>query len=152
VAVTQRTVRSRGDLDRTLFGGAFEDRVERTLPLGGVAGFLLGALIGFAAAGSEIGVPVGMSLAGLVLGAGAGALASLRRPERPAPRAPSPRTSTAGRTLDRATAPAEADGDWLVPPDWYPDPGGSTSRRYWDGTDWTEHLWAAGAKSPPEIP
>ena len=27
-----------------------------------------------------------------------------------------------------------------IPAGWYPDPGGSAQQRYWDGTQWTEHL------------
>jgi hypothetical protein len=30
--------------------------------------------------------------------------------------------------------------DFNVPAAWYPDPGGSEAKRWWDGTAWTEHL------------
>ena len=33
------------------------------------------------------------------------------------------------------------------PPGWYPDPGGSSQQRYWDGERWTDAL--AGAVPPP---
>ena len=28
----------------------------------------------------------------------------------------------------------------LPPAGWYPDPGGTSQQRYWDGNTWTEHL------------
>lgn len=31
--------------------------------------------------------------------------------------------------------------------DWYPDPTGRHERRYWNGTAWTEHVWAGGNQS-----
>ena len=34
-------------------------------------------------------------------------------------------------------APAAAP---LPPAGWYPDPGGTSQQRYWDGNAWTEHL------------
>ena len=33
----------------------------------------------------------------------------------------------------------------VTPPGWYPNPDGSRSMRYWDGSAWTEHL----ASGPP---
>ncbi len=34
---------------------------------------------------------------------------------------------------------------------WYPDPGGRHEHRYWDGTQWTEHVSRAGQQytDPP---
>jgi hypothetical protein len=40
-----------------------------------------------------------------------------------------------------------------VPAGWYPDPAGSTGRRWWDGSAWTERLApAGGATGPPTGP
>lgn len=40
-----------------------------------------------------------------------------------------------------ATPPSQS------PPGWYPDPGGSSQERWWDGSSWTEHL-RGGAPAP----
>jgi hypothetical protein len=145
------------DEQRTLIQGAFEARVARTLPLGAVAGFLVGALGGFAVAASQVGVPVITSLLGLLLGAGAGALVSLKRSpraapgERPARRRPAGGHAVADRKAAEPAVEEDADDDSLVPPGWYPDPGGLKSRRYWDGSTWTKHLWSPRRKTPPVI-
>jgi hypothetical protein len=31
-----------------------------------------------------------------------------------------------------------------VPPSWHPDPSGRFDYRYWDGSDWTEHVSSNG--------
>ena len=33
-------------------------------------------------------------------------------------------------------------------PGWYPDPGGSPQQRWWDGTQWTDHLQGGTAPGP----
>ncbi len=33
------------------------------------------------------------------------------------------------------------------PADWYPDPSGRHEHRYWDGTQWTEHVASHGRQS-----
>jgi hypothetical protein len=48
-------------------------------------------------------------------------------------RHPQQQTATAPQ---QASMPAPAG----PPPGWYADPGGSGKRRWWDGTNWTEHL------------
>jgi Protein of unknown function (DUF2510) len=37
-------------------------------------------------------------------------------------------------------APPSAQQPVLPPSGWYPDPGGSSQQRYWDGNSWTDHL------------
>ncbi len=41
--------------------------------------------------------------------------------------------------------------DSQAPADWYPDPFGRHERRYWNGSEWTEHVASAGRQStdPP---
>lgn len=36
-----------------------------------------------------------------------------------------------------------------VKPGWYPDPSASAQMRWWDGTQWTEHIAPAAAHTPP---
>ena len=50
--------------------------------------------------------------------------------------APAVAVATAGRE--------QADGDFIVPPGFYPDPRGGKGRRWWDGEHWTEKLQRAG--------
>ena len=33
------------------------------------------------------------------------------------------------------------------PPNWYPDPGGTHEQRYWDGSQWTDHVADHGRQS-----
>ena len=37
---------------------------------------------------------------------------------------------------------------WAAPADWYPDPAGASSQRWWDGARWTEHVAAPSAVRP----
>jgi hypothetical protein len=40
----------------------------------------------------------------------------------------------------------------LPPPGWYPDPGGTNTQRYFDGTKWTDHLPPFNQPSGPAAP
>jgi hypothetical protein len=37
-------------------------------------------------------------------------------------------------------------------PDWYPDPTGRFEQRYWDGSQWTEHVSSAGQQRSDPLP
>lgn len=37
-------------------------------------------------------------------------------------------------------------------PDWYPDPTGRFEQRYWDGSQWTEHVSSAGQQRTDALP
>jgi hypothetical protein len=37
-------------------------------------------------------------------------------------------------------------------PDWYPDPTGRYEQRYWDGSQWTEHVSSAGQQRSDPLP
>lgn len=37
-----------------------------------------------------------------------------------------------------------------TPPGWYPDPSGSGQQRYWDGTQWTQHLNPGQGQAPQQ--
>lgn len=139
-----------GQGGRAFLRGVFDGRLARRVLLGGIAGFSVGALVGFAVAASQLGVPAVMSLVGLVSGVAAGALVSLRRPARREEPEPARHRSRAGAAAPDAQtgAPAGRDQEWVVPPGWYPDPGGSDAGRYWDGEDWTERLWSTGSEPP----
>jgi uncharacterized protein YxjI len=39
-----------------------------------------------------------------------------------------------------------------MPPDWYPDPSGRHEHRYWDGSQWTEHVSSHGRQSTDRDP
>lgn len=49
---------------------------------------------------------------------------------------------------DRPEGPSPDDGNSLPPADWYPDPASGWSRRWWDGTKWTEHVVGPAARAP----
>lgn len=36
--------------------------------------------------------------------------------------------------------------------DWFPDPTGRYERRYWNGAEWTEHVFSAGSQSTDRMP
>ena len=38
------------------------------------------------------------------------------------------------------------------PPGWYPDPGGGESRRYWDGSTWTDRLEDSAPTPEADVP
>jgi len=53
------------------------------------------------------------------------------------------------------TAPVDAEqsGQPLPPADWYPDPSGRFELRYWNGSDWTEHVARKGKQfTDPPVP
>jgi hypothetical protein len=55
---------------------------------------------------------------------------------------------TARPTPRRYVVPTRGDG-----PGWYADPAGAHEHRYWDGTDWTEHVSVGGvASTAPVVP
>ena len=59
---------------------------------------------------------------------------------------------------DPAPTSRPQDRQWVVPttddgPGWYSDPGRRYDHRYWDGSEWTEHVSTAGvASTAPVVP
>lgn len=78
--------------------------------------------------------------------------------------APSAATTDAaapgGYAVASTGAPAEAEaagdpqpGQPLPPADWYADPSGRFEMRYWNGSDWTEHVSRKGKQfTDPPVP
>ena len=62
--------------------------------------------------------------------------------------APSPAPATAPAAQAPAAAPAAQPA---VPANWYADPAGRFELRYWDGSQWTEHVSRGGQQftDPP---
>lgn len=44
------------------------------------------------------------------------------------------------------------EGQPVSPPGWHPDPMGEAEYRYWDGSQWTEHVAYPRAAPAPEPP
>jgi len=63
--------------------------------------------------------------------------AFLRRPIAAATTAPSSQATTVGLMTTTTTSAA-------APAAWYPDPSKRFELRYWDGTEWTEHVARGG--------
>ncbi|MEY3589164.1 MAG: hypothetical protein RJA47_1760 [Actinomycetota bacterium] len=61
--------------------------------------------------------------------------------------------SSAGFAAAQTQSPAQTGGAVpSVPANWYKDPSGRFEMRYWNGTEWTEHVATAGKQSidPPK--
>jgi hypothetical protein len=113
-----------------------------TLALTGAAA---GGVVGYLLIPDVVGVVASLALAGFGLGGILGTLfaggwRSQPGPSAPAP-APQPDPEPEPEVLpEPPPAPAEPDpppGD--AEPGWYPLPDGT--RRYWNGTAWTTHVW-----------
>ena len=102
----------------------------RCLAGGAGIGLVLGLLAG---PGTDTGTGATLVVLGMLLGVGLGGLVAvaldlfdLKLPER-APRG------------EPAVIPVVADDPGpLVPAGWYPDPGGGSEKRYWDGEAWAK--------------
>ena len=60
-----------------------------------------------------------------------------------------------GRIVEPVEAPVEVPADEVPPqqpPNWFPDPLGRHQFRYWDGTQWTEHVSDGGATTSDPLP
>ena len=147
--------------------------VRRAMTVGGTVGIVVGVVLGVLLWGHELAGPAIAAVVGLGLGVGAGAgvmhgreYAVQRSRAREKTRA---REEERARRRDearrergdearrerhekRAAAPVvaiaavaeKADGEFIVPPGFYPDPRGGKGRRWWDGEHWTEKLQPAG--------
>jgi hypothetical protein len=142
--------------------------LRRAMILGGAVGIVVGGVLGqllwlHELAGPAIAAVLGLGL-GVAVGAGvvlerehavqralARAEARAHEEERARRRVQARRE----RREKRAAAPAvavvaataraeQADGEFIVPPGFYPDPRGGKGRRWWDGEHWTEKLQPAG--------
>lgn len=83
------------------------------------------------------------------------ASASVGSPEADAPRAQQPAAAPQAAQVAPAQASASAGPSGAVPnvpANWYKDPSGRFEMRYWNGTQWTEHVATAGKQSidPPK--
>ncbi|MFM9082774.1 MAG: DUF2510 domain-containing protein, partial [Actinomycetota bacterium] len=83
------------------------------------------------------------------------ASASVGSPEADAPRAQQPAAAPQAAQVTPAQASASAGPSGAVPnvpANWYKDPSGRFEMRYWNGTQWTEHVATAGKQSidPPK--
>src|SRR5829696_5196793 len=115
---------------------------------GALAGTLVGLLVGLpvAAATTNVAmptvVPLLAALAGTVVGALIGLRAERRRAPAPAPPPPLPRREVSETTrLLGAQPPSTSTDPDAVLPGWHPDPVGDGGLRFWDGEQWTRHLW-----------
>jgi hypothetical protein len=118
--------------------------------LGVDAGILVGAIAGVllvsAGATGESATAVIAVLAGMLVIGACGAIlgfaVELRRLHVLAPRVIRVRPPAAEHVdLAAVLGPAFDADDFGRPPGWYPDPHGSAESRYWDGDDWTAHVW-----------
>jgi hypothetical protein len=143
--------------------------MRKALIVGGTAGIVAGALLGQFFFVTDLAGPSIAAVIGLCLGvlAGAGfvyqrewaAEQETRREEARAKaeerarRREEARRERREKKLVAATAHAsdaqrptpdtrEDDDEFIVPPGFYPDPGGGAKHRYWDGASWTDKLAA----------
>jgi hypothetical protein len=139
--------------------------LRRAMIVGGTVGIVVGGVLGQLLWLHDLAGPAIAAVLGLGLGVAVGARAVLER-EHAVQRAQAREQARAHgeerarrreelrreRREKRAAAPVvpvaaaaeQADGDFIVPPGFYPDPRGGKGRRWWDGERWTENLQPAG--------
>jgi hypothetical protein len=140
--------------------------LRRAMIVGGTVGLVVGGVLGQLVWLHDLAGPAIAAVVGLGLGVAVGAGVVLER-EHTVQRAQAREEARADeeerarrrvqarreRREKRAAAPAvpaataraaQADGDFIVPPGFYPDPRGGKGRRWWNGEHWTEKLQPAG--------
>ena len=140
--------------------------LRRAMVVGGTVGIVVGVVLGQLLWLHELAGPAIAAVLGLFLGVAVGAgvvlerehavqraLASAKaraheeerwRRREEGRREPRPQRAAAPAGAIVAAGAEQADGDFIVPPGFYPDPRGGSGRRWWDGAHWTEKLQPAG--------
>lgn len=106
---------------------------QRGVVLGAFFGLVAGIIIGFTLAPAALALPSASALTGLLLGALTGLAASVLHDRH------------AAGPVEQVAEPLPRPGPWPTPldpsPGWHPDPRSDSGQRYWDGTEWTQHVW-----------
>jgi hypothetical protein len=115
------------------------DATRRWVMIGtlAVTGGAAGGVAAYIATPEIVGVVVSLAVAGFGLGGAIGVLfaGAWRSPPRPEAAAPEPEPQPAPEPEVEPEPPPPDSGE----PGWYP--LADETRRYWNGTSWTDHVW-----------